>query len=252
MLSNQKFYHSTIRNAIIAFGTLFNNIMIDRRDENDTIVQTIKVPITYGPKSKAISRVLAQPNLEDRPFKVSIPAISFQITALEYNPSRKLPPLNRSTAPYSTTNHLFQYAAAPYDLTIQLSAIAKNQTDALQIIEQILPYFNPCYTVAVKDIPSLDITRDMPITLVNVNHNDNYEGPVEENRVIEWDLMFNLKLNFYGPISDGAIIKTATVNTHITEDETVVAGEVYKVSVDPITAEVDDPYTFLEEFDIQY
>ena len=252
MLNNQKFYWSTIRNAVIAFGTLFSNIYVDRRDSENTVVQTLKIPLTYGPKSKAIARVMAQPNLEDRPFKIAIPSITFQITGLEYNPSRKLPVLNQARAPLSPTSDKTLYSSAPYDMTIQLSIIAKNQNDALQIVEQILPYFNPVYTVSLKDIPELNIVRDVPVTLVNINYNDNYAGPVEENRVIEWDITFNLKLNFYGPISTTGVIKIATVNTHISEDTSVSAGEMYRVSVNPITAEETDNWTWLEEFDIQY
>lgn len=251
MLGGNKFYFSHIRNAVIAFGSLFNNIKIDRVKDGE-IIQTLKVPLTYGPKSKILARVNSQPNLEDRPYQIVMPAMSFQITGFDYDSQRKLPPLNQSRAPNTATTNKTQYSPAPYDMQIQLSVIAKNQDDALRIVEQILPYFNPAYTVTINDIPELGIKRDVPIQLVGINYDDNYEGDVGETRFITWTLAFNLKLNFYGPVSTSAIIKKAIVKTHITTDQSVTGGETYTVSVDPIDAEEGDTWTFLEEFSIEY
>lgn len=252
MLSGNKFYHETIRNAIIAFGSLFNNIYIDRLDSTRNVVQTLKIPLTYGPKSKILSRVVSQPDLENRPYKMILPAMSFQITGFDYDPQRKFNPLNQSRALGTPSTAQTQYAPTPIDMSIQLSIIAKNQDDALRIVEQIFPYFNPAYTVTLNDIPELNIKRRVPIQMTGINYEDNYEGDVGETRYIIWTLAFNLKLNFYGPVSTQAVIKKAIVNTHITSDETVVAGERYAVSVDPITANQDDSWAFLEEFDIIY
>lgn len=252
MLNNQHFYHSSIRKTIISFGSLFNNIHIDRVDSNNAVIQTLKVPLTYGPKSKILARVATQPNLEDRPYKMVLPAMSFEITGFDYDPARKSNPLNQSKAPNTPNTNKAQFAPAPWDMQIQLSIITKNQDDGLRIVEQILPYFNPAYTVVVNDIPELGIKRNMPIQLVGVNFDDNYEGDVGDTRFIIWTLAFNIKMNFYGPISDQAIVKSATVNTHITSDSTVIAGEVYNVQVNPTDAEITDDWTFLESFDTQY
>lgn len=252
MLNNNKFYHSTIRNAITAFGSLFNNIQIDRKDAESNTVQTIKVPLIYGSKSKALARVRSQPDLEDRPFHMLMPIISFEISGFEHNPSRKLPQLNQSRAPFSETSAKTQYTSAPYDMNIIMTIIVKNQEDGLQIVEQILPYFNPVYTVTMNDIPDLGIQRDLPIAITGVNYTDEYEGPVEKTSTITWQLSFNLKLNFYGPISTSNVIKTATVNTHISSDTTVKSGQQYVVSVNPLTADVDDEWDFLESFNTLY
>lgn len=252
MLSGNKFYHSHIRKAIISFGSLFNNIYIDRVDSDNTIVQTLKIPLTYGPKSKVLARVASQPNLEDRPYKMVLPAMSFEITGFDYDPDRKFNNLNQSRAPNTPTTNKTQFAPSPWDMQIQLSVIVKNQDDGLRIIEQILPYFNPAYSVVVNDIPELGIQRNLPIQLVGLNFDDNYEGDVGETRFIIWTLVFNLKLNFYGPISTTNIIKSVTVNTHTTMDESSNAGEIYNVQVDPLTAEITDDWTFLESFDITY
>jgi hypothetical protein len=252
MLSGNKFYHSHIRKAIVSFGSLFNNIHIDRVDSDGAIAQTLKVPLTYGPKSKILARVVTQPNLEDRPYKMVLPAMSFEITGFDYDPDRKFNNLNQSRAPNTATANKTQFAPAPWDMQIQLSIITKNQDDGLRIVEQILPYFNPAYSVVINDIPELNIQRNLPIQLVGVNFDDNYEGDVGETRYIIWTLAFNLKLNFYGPVSTQAIIKSATVNTHITSDETVTSGETYNVQVDPSNAEITDDWTFLETFDITY
>ena len=252
MLNNNKFYHSTIRNAITSFGSLFNNIRIDRIDPENNVVQTIKVPLIYGSKSKALSRIRSQPELEDRAFHMLMPIISFEIHSFQYNPQRKLPPLNQSKSPFSDTSSKTQYTSAPYDMTIVMTILVKNREDGLRIIEQILPYFNPVYTLTLNDIPDMGIQRDMPIAMTGIDYTDEYEGPVEKTGMITWQLSFNLNLNFYGPISTTNVIKTATVNTHISSDTSVKSGQQYVVSVDPLTATQDDDWVFLEQFNTIY
>lgn len=247
MLNNQQFYFSTIRNAIVAFGALFNNIRIDRTDKTGKAVQTLKIPLTYGPKSKALARVMSQPDLENRPFTMALPVISFQITGFDYDSSRKLPPLNQSRSPNTSATAKTQYMPAPYDMQIQMSIYAKYQEDALRIVEQILPYFNPSYVVTLKEVPELNVKRDMSIHLVGINYSDNYEGPVQDDRYILWELAFNLKLNFYGPVTNTALIKEVMVNTHTSMDP-ASPTDTYKVSVNPLTANETDNWTFLEEF----
>lgn len=252
MLSGNKFYHQSIRKAIISFGSLFNNIYIDRVDSDGNTIQTLKIPLTYGPKSKILSRVNSQPDLENRPYKMVLPAMSFEITGFDYDPERKFNGLNQSRAPNTPTTNKTQFAPAPWDMQIQLSIITKNQDDGLRIVEQILPYFNPVYSVVVNDVPELDIKRNLPIQLVGVNFDDNYEGDVGETRFIIWTLAFNLKLNFYGPVSTQGIIKSVSAAMHITSDQTVTSGETYNVKVDPIDAEITDDWNFIETFDINY
>lgn len=253
MLNDRKFYFETIRHAIIAFGSLFNNIHIDRKDSSGDTIQTLKIPLTYGPKSKALSRVRAQPDLENRPFQLSMPIMSFQIEGFMYDSSRKLPPLNQSRGPQTNPSLVrTQYAPAPYDMRVHLSILSKNQEDALKIVEQILPYFNPAYVITLNDIPELNIKRDVPISLDQIDYADNFEGPVEDTRTIIWTLSFVMKLNFYGPVSSTGVTKTVHVNTHISDGVSINSGENYTVSVNPVTANVGDSWTFLEEFDTRY
>lgn len=248
MLGNQKFYHQTTRKLIIAFGSMFNNIMIDRKDDAGNLIQTMKIPLSYGPKQKYLARIQAQPDLENRQFEISLPRMAFDITGFKYDPMRKLPPLNQAMVGKGLTADT-QYSPVPYDVTINLYVMTKNQDDGLQIVEQIFPFFNPAYNLNINDIPELGIKRAVPVTLDSVQFDDVYEGDFSARRVIIWTLSFTLKINFSGPISSKSVIKSVTANMHPTLDTSVTAGESITITVDPITANKEDNWTFITEFD---
>lgn len=248
MLDNQKFYFQTTRRLIIAFGSMFNNIMIDRKDDAGNLIQTMKIPLSYGPKQKYLSRIQAQPNLENRQFEISLPRMAFDITGFKYDPTRKYPPLNTTAVGNGLTANT-QYSATPYDMTINLYVMTKNQDDGLQIVEQILPYFNPVYNLNMIDIPELDIRRAVPVSLDSVSFDDVYEGDFSARRVIIWTLSFTLKMNYYGPIANKPLIKSSSASLYPTADITSTTAETFTTSVDPLTANKDGEYTFVTEFD---
>jgi hypothetical protein len=211
---DQRFYWGTIRKAIVAFGNMFNNINVERRDADGNIIQILKVPLSYSGKSKALARIQQRPNVDDRQVQIIVPRIAFEMTTLNYDYNRKISPVQQSRAVNATTTTLdSQYAPTPYNINVQLYVYVKNQDDGLQIIEQILPYFNPDYNLTMKSIPQLNIKNDLPIILDSVSFEDNYDGDFEDRRTIIWTLSFTMKLNFYGPVNKQGIIKKVVAST---------------------------------------
>lgn len=207
------FYHSTIRKYVALFGTLFNQIYINRPDSAHNQVKTVKVPINYGSKEKVLARVKGDPDLNRKP-AIVLPRISFEITSMQYAASRKLITLGkRYTKVSSNPEQLaYQYNPVPYDIEFALSVIVKNVDDGTRIIEQILPFFTPEWTPTVELIPEMGIKLDIPIVLNSVKLNDSYEGSFEEARIVTWDLSFTLKGYIFGPVRKSSMIRFTDVN----------------------------------------
>ena len=222
MLNAGKFYWGMIRKSIVAFGNLFNNIAIDRRDGTGAVIQTLRVPLAYAPKQKFLARIAAQPQSFEQSFQTYLPRMGFEMTGLQYDPGRRISLVqqNRALNGSSTSTLNAQYAPSPYNVSMVLYAYVKNQDDGLQIIEQIMPYFNPDFNLTINAVPALNIKNDLPIILDSINYEDEYEGDFTARRAIIWTLNFTLKLNFYGPINAQSLIRTATINSFNNPDMT--------------------------------
>lgn len=212
MLDN-RFYWGTIRKSIVAFGNMFNNITIQRTNADGEIVQIQRVPLSYSPKQKFLAKIRQQPDVDINNFQIILPRMGFELVSLDYDPNRKISPMQQSRTINDTTSASSQYAPTPYNVSLLLYIYAKNQDDGLQIIEQILPYFNPDYNLTMKSIPELDIKNDLPILLNSIGFQDEYEGDMTTRRAIIWTLSFVMKLNFYGPINKQGIINKVNANT---------------------------------------
>lgn len=210
---DQRFYWGTIRKAIVAFGNMFNNITIERKDAAGNVVQLQRVPLAYSPQQKFLAKIKQQPNVDNTNFQVILPRMGFEMVSLDYDPNRKISPMQQSRTINSSTSASAQYAPTPYNINVLLYIYAKNQDDGLQIIEQILPYFNPDYNLTIHAIPELSINNDLPIILNSIGFVDDYEGDMTTRRAIMWTLSFVMKLNFYGPVSKQGIINRVTTNT---------------------------------------
>ena len=210
---DQKFYWGTVRKAIVAFGSMFNNITIERKDAQGNVVQLMRVPLSYSPKQKFLTKIRQQPNVDTQSAQVTLPRMGFEMISLDYDPNRKISPIQQSRTINSSTSASAQYAPSPYNINVLLYIYAKNQDDGLQIIEQILPYFNPDYNLTIHAIPELSINNDLPIILTSIGFVDDYEGDMTTRRAIMWTLSFVMKLNFYGPVSKQGIINRVTTNT---------------------------------------
>ena len=245
---DQRFYWGTIRKAIVAFGNMFNNITIQRVDADGNVVQLQKVPLSYSPKQKFLTKIRQQPNVDTQNVQVLLPRMGFEMVSLDYDPNRKISPIQQSRTINSSTAANAQYAPTPYNINVILYVYAKNQDDALQVIEQILPYFNPDYNLTIKAVPQLNIKNDLPIILNSIGFEDDYEGDLTTRRSIIWTLSFVMKLNFYGPVSKQGIIKKTTSNI-FNDAELTSQQQIITVQPDPVTANVTDSFGYIENFE---
>ena len=206
MLNNNVFYHGTIRKSIVAFGSLFSNIYIDRKKDGSvdgTTVQRLQIPIAYAPKEKWLVRIEQDTTLQNHTY-TTLPRMSFEIIDYAYDPIRKT---NRMQHIKSSNNSV--YSPVPYNASVSLYILTKTQEDALQILEQILPTFTPDYTLTLDLIPDMGIAVDVPIILNSVQVQDEYDGDFQTRRFVTHTLNFEMKLSLFGPIGpiqDGKII----------------------------------------------
>lgn len=218
------FYNETIKRAVSIFGTLFNNIKVKKTKADGTVLTEQLVPISYGPKQKFLQRLAEEADLSDgNRSAISLPRMAFQLNGFTYDANRqqnKLIRHSKTTLETGGSNRKYQYNPAPYDLSFQLSILAKNMNDALQIVEQILPYFQPEYTVTMKMIDDMADHRDVPIVLSSVSFSDEYESDYLTRRVIEYTLEFTMKLYFFGPVYTGGIINSVIERDYITDGVT--------------------------------
>jgi hypothetical protein len=209
----KKFYHGSIRKYVTLFGTLFNDIEIDRVDSSNNIYQTIKVPISYGPKEKVLVRLDQDPDI-NRKYAVLLPRMSFELNNINYASDRKLATINKNVKTNSSSDTImkYQYNPVPYDFMFTLNIMTKNAEDGTRIVEQILPFFTPSWTPTVNLIPEMNVVVDIPIILLDVITQDTYEGNFEERRSLTWTLNFILKGYLFGPVSNASIINVANIN----------------------------------------
>lgn len=247
----QYFYHQRLRKSVAVFGSLFNNVHVIRKDSSGKVISQVKVPLAYAPRMKYLERLRANPSLRDNTqLAIKLPRMSFEITAMTYNSERKLPKLNNYNRPIETTitTRSKFFTPAPYTIGFQLNIYSKTQDDALQIVEQILPYFNPQYTLTIKPFPnSPDIKEDVPVTIQGTSFQDDFEGPLEEKRTIIYTIDFSMETNFYGPIDPATIIREAETNVYQAVDfDENTDPKLQRISVtpDPGNAEPEDDFGF--------
>jgi len=217
MLGNSPFYHSSLRKLVSAFGVLFNDVFIVRTFKDGAEKERVRVPLAYGPKEKYLARAQQDPTL-NRPVAITLPRMSFVITSLRYAGARKLNTIHKNTKITSDNRTLMrQFNPVAYDVDFELSIMVKNIDDGNQIIEQILPFFTPDFTITINSIPSLSLKDDLPITLHNVSYSDNYDDSWEKRREIIWTLSFTAQALFYGPIREQEVITTVQSDILIPE-----------------------------------
>ena len=247
----QQFYHETIRKVIVAFGTTFNNIQLVRKDNSGEVKQTMKVPLAYGPRQKWLARLNEEPNLSDNNRSaISLPRLAFEITGFEYDAARqqnKLIRAEKGGLDANKSNRGFQYSPAPYTINFTLSILAKQANDGLQIVEQILPFFQPDYTLTLNDMADMGIKRDVPIILNDVGYEDNYQGDFESRRAIIYTMGFTTKFYLYGPVTSSSVIKTVQVDQYTDLPAVTPTREQrYSVTPNPVSADADDDFGFSE------
>lgn len=210
-MNGHTFYHNTIRKYVVLFGTMFNDIYVNRPDASTNVIHSLKVPISYGPKEKTLSRVSGDPSL-NRPVAIVLPRMSFEMLSIAYAPTRKLITINKNKKTTSDPDVLnYQYNPVPYDFTFELNIMVRNADDGTRILEQILPFFTPDWTPTINLIPEIGLKYDIPIVLNSVDSTDTYEGDYESRRALIWTLVFTVKGYIFGPVNQQKIIKQAIV-----------------------------------------
>ena len=210
------FYNQIVRKNIIAFGTLFNNITMKSSDpDTGEVLEESKVPLAYGPKQKFLVRI--GENASSSKVAITLPRIYFEMTGVEYDSSRKTSPIQKyKTIIADNGNEVkVQYVPVPYNISFELGIIAKSQDDALQILEQILPYFQPSFSVTLNMIPDMNEKKDIAIVLNNIGTEDEWDDSFLNRRYIVYTLNFTMKSYLYGPYSTSNIIRKAIIHETI-------------------------------------
>jgi hypothetical protein len=200
------FYHEILRRTIISFGTLFNNISIQHKNDAGSVVSMIKVPLAYGPTQKFLARLEQEPDL-NKPIQMTLPRMSFEFVGLNYDNSRKVTTTQTFFSKNDSSELKRAYMPVPYNMEFELSVMTKQNDDMLQIVEQILPYFQPNFTLTVDLVDQIGEKRDIPIILNNINMEDDYEGDFSTRRALIYTLSFTAKTYLFGPTSNTTLSK---------------------------------------------
>ena len=242
------FYNEGLRKLTIAFGQLFNNIVLQNTSSTGAVTKRIRVPLAYAPKEKFIVRLEQQANLQDdRAVSITLPRLGFEITGLSYDPTRKLNKMNKTIRVKESENgkkHNFNFTPVPYNINFSLYSFTATAENGLQIVEQILPFFQPEYTVTMNVVPELNLKRDIPIILNSVNYEDTYNGEFTQRRAVIYTLSFTAKTYLYGPMSNQKVIKNVQSDLGASTDSPLTREERIIVVPNPTTADADDDFGF--------
>jgi len=246
------FYHEKIRKSVSLFGRLFNNIYVIRKNSSGGVLNQLKVPLAYAPRQKYLERIRENPELlGDTKVALKLPRMSFEITSFTYDNTRQLTKLSNFTAAGSSIQQRQKfYSPVPYNINFQLNVMAKNQDDALQIVEQILPTFNPQYTLTIKPFPNEypDFKEDIPIIIQGLTFQDDFEGAMEQRRTIIYSLDFEMKVSFYGPVAESDVIRLSKANIFLQDQG---AGQDSDILLERITT-TPNPTTIIGMPDSDY
>jgi len=215
MLGTQ-FYNEAVRKTVVGFGTLFNNIEL-KKTVNGQVLEVEKVPLAYGPKQKFLYRLQGNP-VDGRKVAITLPRLYFEMTGIDYDSSRKTTATTkyRSVVPVegSATNATKvkeQYMPVPYNIGFEVGILAKSQDDGLQILEQILPFFQPSFSMSIKFIPDMDEVKDVAVILNNVNFEDDWEDDFTTRRSLTYTMQFTAKTYIYGPYTKADVIRKSRI-----------------------------------------
>ena len=245
------YYHEIIRKTIISFGTLFNDLNIKHKDSSGGVVSQLKVPLAYGPTQKFLARLEQQANL-DKPIQITMPRMSFEMISIAYDSTRKSGITQTFRAVDGNDKMKKVFMPVPYNIGFELSIFAKLNDDALQIVEQILPYFQPSFNITVDLVESIGEKRDIPVVLNSVNFQDDYEGDFSTRRALIYTLRFTAKTYLFGPVAENpeGLIRKVQVDMYADTNTQTAKREVrYTAVPDPITANPGDDFGFTETWE---
>ncbi len=244
------YYHEIIRKTVIAFGTLFNEVYVRHTGNTGENISEVKVPVSYGPRQKFLARIQQQPDL-NKATTLSLPRMSFEMNNIQYDSTRKSG-VTQTFKASDGTNMKKVFLPVPYNIGFELNIMVKLNDDALQIIEQILPFFQPAFNLTVDLVSSIGEKRDIPMVLDNISFDDQYEGDFATRRALIYTLNFTAKTYLFGPIAESTegLIKKVQVDHYMSTDTATASREMrYTVAVDPLSAGPDDAFGFDEQWE---
>lgn len=242
------FYHQIIRKTVVSFGTIFNQIHIKHKSDDGVTVSEMRVPLAYGPRQKFLARIEEQSNL-NKPTQITLPRMSFEMNSLQYDVSRKAG-ITQTFKASDGSNLKKVYLPVPYNIGFELNILTKLNDDALQIVEQILPFFQPSFTLTIDLIDSIGEKRDVPVVLESINFQDDYEGDFSTRRSLIYTLQFTAKTYLFGPISDttDGLIKKVIVDQYSSLDKPSAKREMrYTVTPKALKDYDSDATTFITD-----
>jgi len=242
----QYFYNESMRRMTVAFGQLFNKIQVKRKNSTGDTIQSIAVPLAYAPKEKFLTRLDQQPSLDEREFAITLPRMSFEISGIAYDGSRKLTRVQKyKTVKTDKEGKVmnYNYTPVPYNISYTLNIFTATAESGLQIVEQILPFFQPDYTVTVIAVPELDIKRDVPIILNDVQYDDSYNGDFTQRRAVIYTLNFTAKTYLFGPATTQKTIKEVQSDLY-TDTPEATREERITITPNPTSADANDDFGF--------
>ena len=244
----QHFYNEGIRRLTIGFGQLFNNVIVQNKSSTGAVTKRYRVPLAYAPKEKFLVRLDEQANLDNREFAITLPRMGFEMTGLSYDSTRKLNKMQKFKQVKTGEDGKvmdYNYTPVPYNVNYTLNIFTATAENGLIIVEQILPFFQPDYTVTVNMVPDLNIKRDVPIVLNSVNYEDSYDGTFTNRRAVIYTLQFTAKTYLFGPMANAKVIKevqddlyTDTNKPPATREERII------ITPKPANANADDDFGF--------
>ena len=260
------YYHEIIRKTIVSFGTLFNDIHIHHKNDSDNTISDMKVGLSYGPSQKFLAKIQQQAELS-KSVAITLPRMSFEMIGIQYDPTRKTGITQTFKACDDGGNVKKVYMPVHYNITFELNIFSKLNDDVLQIIEQILPFFQPSFNLTIDLVDSIGEKRDVPIVLDSIDFQDDYEGDFATRRALIYTLRFTAKTHLFGPIADSTdgLIRKVQVDMYSgTNTQTAKREMRYTVtpksledknndgeinSIDDALLEPGDDFGFNEEWD---
>ena len=241
------FYNEGIRRLTIAFGQIFNNIQIQRKNSTGAVTARQKVPLAYASRERYLQRLDQQPDLQNISFATVLPRMSFEMTGLAFDSSRNIQKMNKFKRVKSGTDGkevMYNYTPVPYNINYSLNIFTATTESGLQIVEQILPYFQPDYTVTINAVPDLNLKRDVPIVFSSLSYSDDNSGRAENRRIISHTLSFEAKTYLFGPLTNQKVIKQTQSDLYTDAPEAEAVEQRIIVVPNPVSADIDDDFGF--------
>jgi len=238
-------YNKIIRKCVIGFGTLFNNIEVRKEKSDGSVYSRMKVPLAYGPRQKFLARLEQQADLNQK-VAITVPRLSFEMTGISYDSSRKLAPTTLTLKANTANAVKKQFTPVPYNLDFELNIISKTNDEALEITEQIVPVFQPSYQMTLKLVEDMEEYRDVPIILNSISYSDDYEGSFDDKKITLITMQFTVKSYIFGPVGTAAPIKKAKADIYTTMPSATATRQVeYQVVPKALTDKNKDGTTEL-------